>query len=95
VPCFFAQQVTSITPFQIYADGVGLYLRIRSSGRSWVFVGTLKPRGQRKIKGAGSGKRIELGLGIGRRTATDGEATLRWESASRKSCQAVRCQSIG
>jgi hypothetical protein len=47
----------------IYGDGGGLYLRIRPSGRSWIFIGTLKPKGQRKIKGTGSGERIELGLG--------------------------------
>ena len=35
----------------MYSDGGGLYLRIRNSGRSWFFVGTL------------NGKRITLGLG--------------------------------
>lgn len=47
----------------IYGDGGGLYLRIRPSGRSWIFIGTLKPKGQLKIKHTGKGDRIELGLG--------------------------------
>ncbi|MDO7843763.1 tyrosine-type recombinase/integrase [Sphingomonas immobilis] len=35
----------------VYSDGGGLYLRVRPSGRSWFYIGTL------------DGKRIELGLG--------------------------------
>jgi integrase len=57
------RQVKSVTKPGIYGDGGGLYLRVRSSGRSWIFIGTLKPKGQRKIKGTGSGERVELGLG--------------------------------
>ncbi len=47
----------------IYGDGGGLYLRIRPSGRSWIFIGTLKPKGEFRIKKTGPGKRVELGLG--------------------------------
>jgi integrase len=47
----------------IYGDGGGLYLRIRPSGRSWIFIGTLKPKGEFRIKKTGPGKRIEMGLG--------------------------------
>ena len=47
----------------IYGDGGGLYLRVRPTGRSWIFIGTLKSKGQLKIKNTGNGKRIELGLG--------------------------------
>ncbi|WP_125954896.1 site-specific integrase [Novosphingobium sp. MD-1] len=46
-----ARQVATLTEPNIYSDGGGLYLRIRTSGRSWFFIGTLH------------GKRIELGLG--------------------------------
>lgn len=46
-----ARQVATLTEPNIYSDGGGLYLRIRASGRSWFFIGTLH------------GKRIELGLG--------------------------------
>lgn len=46
-----ARQVASLTEPKIYSDGGGLYLRVRTSGRSWFFIGTL------------DGKRIELGLG--------------------------------
>jgi hypothetical protein len=35
----------------IYSDGGGLYLRIRQSGRSWFYIGTL------------AGQRLEFGLG--------------------------------
>lgn len=45
------KQVGSLTEPGIYSDGGGLYLRIRDSGRSWFFIGTL------------NGKRFELGLG--------------------------------
>ncbi|HET9630598.1 MAG TPA: Arm DNA-binding domain-containing protein, partial [Novosphingobium sp.] len=45
------RQVAALTAPGIYSDGGGLYLRIRQSGRSWFFIGTL------------DGKRIELGLG--------------------------------
>ena len=45
------KQVASLTGVGIYSDGGGLYLRVRSSGRSWVFIGTL------------NGKRQEMGLG--------------------------------
>ncbi|WP_288483299.1 site-specific integrase [uncultured Novosphingobium sp.] len=47
----------------LYGDGGGLYLRIRPSGRSWIFIGTLKPKGEFRIKKTGPGKRIEMGLG--------------------------------
>jgi len=47
----------------IYGDGDGLYLRIRPSGRSWIFIGTLKSKGQFKIKDAGKSDQIELGIG--------------------------------
>ena len=45
------RQVASLTKPGIYSDGGGLYLRVRPSGRSWFYIGTLH------------GKRIELGLG--------------------------------
>lgn len=45
------RQVAAFTKVGIYSDGGGLYLRIRESGRSWFFIGTLH------------GKRIEIGLG--------------------------------
>jgi integrase len=45
------KQVSSITKVGIYSDGGGLYLRVRPSGRSWFFIGTL------------DGKRFEMGLG--------------------------------
>lgn len=48
---FSVRQVAAITAPGIYSDGGGLYLRIRSAGRSWFYIGTLH------------GKRIELGLG--------------------------------
>lgn len=46
-----ARQVATLTESNVYSDGGGLYLRIRTSGRSWIFIGTLLS------------KRIELGLG--------------------------------
>lgn len=46
-----ARQVATLTEPKVYSDGGGLYLRVRSSGRSWFYIGTL------------DGKRIELGLG--------------------------------
>ena len=46
-----ARQVATLTEPNVYSDGGGLYLRIRTSGRSWFYIGTL------------DGKRIELGLG--------------------------------
>jgi len=45
------KQVAALTKPGVYSDGGGLYLRIRASGRSWFYIGTL------------NGKRIELGLG--------------------------------
>lgn len=45
------KQVTAITKPGIYSDGGGLYLRVRSSARSWFFIGMFK------------GKRHEIGLG--------------------------------
>ena len=45
------KQVASLTRIGVYSDGGGLYLRVRPSGRSWVFIGTL------------NGKRQEMGLG--------------------------------
>ena len=45
------KQVASLTRIGVYSDGGGLYLRVRTSGRSWVFIGTL------------NGKRQEMGLG--------------------------------
>lgn len=48
---FTVRQVAAITEPGIYSDGGGLYMRVRSSGRSWFYIGTLH------------GKRIELGLG--------------------------------
>ncbi|WP_184249970.1 tyrosine-type recombinase/integrase [Novosphingobium chloroacetimidivorans] len=57
------RQVKSEKKPGLYGDGGGLYLRIRPSGRSWIFIGTLKPKGQLKIKNTGKGDRIELGLG--------------------------------
>lgn len=46
-----ATQVAALKEPNVYSDGGGLYLRVRESGRSWFFIGTL------------NGKRIELGLG--------------------------------
>lgn len=46
-----ARQVATLTEPNVYSDGGGLYLRVRASGRSWFYIGTLH------------GKRIELGLG--------------------------------
>ena len=46
-----ARQVAAFTESKVYSDGGGLYLRVRPSGRSWFYIGTL------------DGKRIELGLG--------------------------------
>lgn len=46
-----ARQVATLTEPNVYSDGGGLYLRVRASGRSWFYIGTL------------DGKRIELGLG--------------------------------
>ena len=46
-----ARQVATFTESKVYSDGGGLYLRVRPSGRSWFYIGTL------------DGKRIELGLG--------------------------------
>ena len=43
--------MASLARVGIYSDGGGLYLRVRPSGRSWVFIGTL------------NGKRQEMGLG--------------------------------
>lgn len=45
------KQVAGLTRVGVYSDGGGLYLRVRHSGRSWVFIGTL------------NGKRQEMGLG--------------------------------
>jgi integrase len=45
------KQLAALSKPGIYSDGGGLYLRIRASGRSWFYIGTLH------------GKRIELGLG--------------------------------
>lgn len=45
------KQVAAISKPGIYSDGGGLYLRIRSTGRSWIFIGTF------------IGQRFELGLG--------------------------------
>lgn len=66
------RQVASLTKPGIYSDGGGLYLRVRPSGRSWFFIGTLKdqpPREKKKVKGEAKqdkdlvSLRIELGLG--------------------------------
>lgn len=46
-----ATQIAAFKTPNVYSDGGGLYLRVRKSGRSWFFIGTL------------AGKRIELGLG--------------------------------
>ena len=45
------RQVETITKPGIYSDGGGLYLRVRASGRSWFYIGSL------------DAKRFELGLG--------------------------------
>ena len=44
------KQVAGLTKVGIYSDGGGLYLRVRPSGRSWFYIGTL------------SGKRFEMGF---------------------------------
>ena len=46
-----ARQVATITKPGVHSDGGGLYLRVRESGRSWFYIGSL------------DGKRFELGLG--------------------------------
>ncbi len=46
-----ARQVATIAKLGVHSDGGGLYLRIRPSGRSWFYIGSL------------DGKRFELGLG--------------------------------
>ena len=43
------KQVAGLTLPGVYSDGGGLYLRIRKSGRSWFYIGTL------------NGKRMEMG----------------------------------
>lgn len=45
------KQVEHLKEIGVYSDGGGLYLRIRESGRSWFFIGTVH------------GKRFEMGLG--------------------------------
>lgn len=45
------RQIAGLTRVGIYSDGGGLYLRVRPSGRSWFYIGTL------------NGKRFEMGLG--------------------------------
>ena len=45
------RRVETITKPGIYSDGGGLYLRVRASGKAWVFIGSL------------DGKRFELGFG--------------------------------
>jgi integrase len=45
------KQVEHLKDVGLYSDGGGLYLRIRESGRSWFFIGTV------------NGKRLEMGLG--------------------------------
>ena len=42
--------MAGLTKVGIYSDGGGLYLRVRPSGRSWFYIGTL------------SGKRFEMGF---------------------------------
>lgn len=45
------KQVEHLKNIGVHSDGGGLYLRIRKSGRSWIFIGTV------------NGKRFEMGLG--------------------------------
>ena len=45
------RKVETTTRPGIYSDGGGLYLRVRISGKAWVFIGSL------------DGKRFELGFG--------------------------------
>ncbi|MEO9658265.1 tyrosine-type recombinase/integrase [Qipengyuania citrea] len=45
------KQVEHLKKVGLYSDGGGLYLRIRESGRSWFFIGTV------------NGQRFEMGLG--------------------------------
>ncbi len=56
-------QVKSATKPGIYGDGGGLCLRVRANGRSWIFIGTLKPKGKYRVKTTGKGVRVEMGLG--------------------------------
>lgn len=37
---FSVKQVAAITKPGVYSDGGGLYLRVRDTGRSWLFIGT-------------------------------------------------------
>ena len=53
--------MAGLTKVGIYSDGGGLYLRVRPSGRSWFYIGTL------------SGKRFEMSLAFSKRS----EATSR------------------
>lgn len=45
------KQVEHLKKIGVHSDGGGLYLRIRKSGRSWIFIGNV------------NGERFELGLG--------------------------------
>jgi len=45
------KQVAAITEPGVYSDGAGLYLRVRTSGRSWIYIGSFQSQ------------RFELGLG--------------------------------
>lgn len=45
-----AKQVASLSKPNVYSDGGGLYLRVRPSGRSWFFIGTLKGMAKPKPK---------------------------------------------
>lgn len=37
-----ARQVATLKEPNVYSDGGGLYLRVRESGRSWIFIGTFR-----------------------------------------------------
>lgn len=37
-----ARQVATFSEPNVYSDGGGLYLRVRPSGRSWIFIGTFR-----------------------------------------------------
>lgn len=61
------KQVASLSKVGLYADGGGLYLRIRKSGRSWFFIGTVN--GQRVERGLGSA--LDITLAKAREKATE------------------------
>jgi integrase len=77
------KQATALAKVGIYSDGGGLYLRVRDSGRSWFYIGTLH------------GKRIEMGLAsvldISLAKARERAADIRALLLDGKDPRVVRC----